>query len=110
MREFAPSVDAWIGRHRVMVHTIAIILAIIFLPLVPFRPQCYEAGRGWVNLGAVVLAPAYRDRVLHYLRAFDVPYLAIGGVVLIRSWIWLSGGPDDELVNASNKPIYMCWN
>jgi hypothetical protein len=104
MKKLEARIDAWIGRRRGVVVTVAAMLGVIFLPLVPFTPQCRAPDGNWGLLGAFYMAPAYRRHVTYYFRMFDVPYLQVGGVVLIPSWIWLSGGPDDELINASNKP------
>jgi hypothetical protein len=39
------------------------------------------------------------------LQVSNVPYLAIGGLVLVRVWDWLNGAAD-ALLNTSGKAMY----
>jgi hypothetical protein len=50
----------------------------------------------------VFLAPAFRREFTDRLSLWDVPYIALDGLVFVRFWDWFSD-PDRLLVNASNK-------
>jgi hypothetical protein len=39
------------------------------------------------------------------LRVSDVPYIVIGGLVLVRFWDWMDGAAD-SLLNTSGKALY----
>ena len=88
-------------RYRPLIYLAAMALAVAYVPLIPYSPYCW----GKESVGAVVLAPAFRAKFTDLLCSWDVPYIRVGGVVLVRLWDGLDD-PDDELINASNKSIY----
>jgi hypothetical protein len=88
-------------RYRVPIAVILIFLVIIRVPLMPYSPYC----RGRTAVGPVFLAPAFRTEFTERLRQWNVSYIALGGLVLVRVWDWISD-PDDLLINADGKALY----
>jgi hypothetical protein len=88
-------------RYRPLIYLAVLALAIVYVPLIPYSPYCW----GKESVGALVLAPAFRAKLTARLRSFEVPYIRVDGLVLVRFWDWLAD-PDDWLINASNKSLY----
>lgn len=88
-------------RSRFLVVLALLMLVLVYVPLIPYSPSCWSMR----SVGDVALAPAFRAEFTAHLRSFDVPYIRIDGVVLVRVWDWLDD-PDDWLINASYKSIY----
>lgn len=93
-------------RFRVSISLALLTLIIVYVPLVPYSPNCWDKAFG---VGPVVLAPAFRAEFTDYLRLFEVPYIRVGPVVLIRLWDWFAD-PEDWIINASNKSLYALVN
>lgn len=99
MREFLRQALRW---YRFLTVLAFLTLAIVYVPLIPYSSYCL----GTRSVGAVVLAPAFRAEFIAYLSLFEVPYIRVGGLVLVHFWDWLDD-PDDWLINASNKSLYL---
>lgn len=84
---------------------IAIISGVViaFLPLFPYSPRCYERDEP-TNVGDVLLAEDYRRGLTAHLTLYEVPYLRVGNVVLLRFWTWFAD-PESWVANASNKTV-----
>ena len=67
--------------------------------------ECEDPRIGLSDVGAVWLAADYRKEFTDGLLISDVPYIAIGGLVLVRVWDWLDGSAD-SLINTSGKALY----
>lgn len=92
-------------RYRLMLIMLVLIVMGVWVPLVPYSPECEDPRIGLSDVSGVWLAPAYHKEFTAGLRISDVPYIAIGGLVLIRVWDWLDGAAD-ALINTSGKALY----
>ena len=90
------------GRFRLLIVLALLTLAVVYVPLIPYSPYCWGKELG---VGPVVLAPTFGANFTARLRSFDVPYIRVGDLVLVRFWDRLAD-PDDWLINASNKSLY----
>lgn len=88
-------------RYRALIVIIGVILTMSLVPIVPYSPYCWGRESG---IDPIFLAPAYRKEFIDRLQLWDVPYIAVDGLVLVRLSDRVND-PDDWLINASNKAI-----
>ncbi len=94
---------AFARKRKRAIIAVAFVLAIVYVPLFPYSPDCVESYTP-SHVGPVFLAEDYREGLTAYLDAFGVPYISIDGLVLLRFWTWFND-PESWVVNASNKPV-----
>ena len=92
-------------QYRLLLIMLVLIAAVVWVPLVPYSPECEDPRTGLNDVGAVWLTPAYRKEFTDGLRILDVPNISIGGLVLVRVWDWLDAAAD-ALLNTSGKALY----
>lgn len=87
-------------KSRVLLAMLLFTAVLIWVPIVPYSPSCWERP----SVGAVLLSPAFQTEFTKRLRTWQVSYIAVDGLVLIRFWDWFAD-PDNWLINASNKAV-----
>ena len=103
MTSASQSIAAFARRRKRLLIVSATLLALVYLPMVPYSPGCYDPYEA-TSVGSIRLAPRYRAALIENLRAYDVSYASIGPFVLLRLWTWVVD-PGDWAFNASTKAV-----
>ena len=82
-----------------------VTVAIAFVPMFPHSPDCLESSTP-TSLGSIFLADDYQKGLIAHLASYDVPYISVGNVVLLRLWTRLAD-PESWVLNASNKTVML---
>jgi hypothetical protein len=93
----------WRRITRQFLITTAVILAIVYIPFVPYSPRCSDRGQP-SSVGSVVLAENFKRALTESFDFWDVSYLPLPRIVLLRFWT-LFDDPDDLVLNSSNKSV-----
>lgn len=97
------SIAAFARRRKRLLIVAAAVLAIVYLPLFPYSPRCYDPYEP-TTVGSIQLAPRYQEALTANLELYEVPYISVGPFVLLRFWTWLTD-PVSWVANASNKAV-----
>lgn len=89
-------------RRRRLAVAIAFFLIIVYVPFVPYSPECSQySGK---TVGSIFLAKNFQDIFVGGLGFWEVAHLSVGNVVLLRFWTWFAD-PGDWVLNSSNKSV-----
>ena len=95
-------VGRWCRRHKLFVSTLCLIGAVGFVPMFPYFPDCDQYPYAVYKIR---LSDRYRIELTEYLESFEVHYIVLDDIVLLRFWDWLND-PGSWILNASNKAVF----
>lgn len=75
----------FLRRRKGMIIVMLVLVAIVFVPMFAYSPRCYERHEP-TSVNGVLLAQDYRRGVIDHLDSYDVPYMSVGNIVLLRFW------------------------
>lgn len=100
-----PQADKGVKRGRRWLPPIFLLifgwLTLVYAPVIPYSPTCFEKGDFWIVEGK--LSQVFANKFTGFLQAYKVDYLYYGGNIFLRQKDWLDY--EDWVTNAKNKSI-----